>query len=792
MHDTWHPREFESRFCKHAASMAAPTTEFAFTPVARRDLVRFTSTCRAPDSAVGFGTRELEDLGHSLSRVLVVDGRCYCKNNGIGNLFGDYVVWFTVAVLSGRALFVDWTNSARSAGEKPLMHTNQTRCMTSGVGYSCPRVPHRFDLAAHFATSSGRVWRWTAKTRAAVVARHGPAAEALLLPERPPNTLTCTEITRRLLGPEAWLTIRTSDETSTAMIPFCLTKMRKKNALAKSEPAKYVQQSWPDRDGVAQMLHAFAGRLHAAGLVRAESELLDAAAYLIVRGRRVSTLWNSPLVLPRPFLTRQRVRSYMLGSPWAAQNSSGAGELPPLSAIAVCAMHAMVRPRRALKAHLAPLLHRIGSSALVTLQLRSGWADDSLYLGPKITKILAQHPSRLPPLIRFHSKHFGHMRLLQPGSAGRAPMWSPELHDHLYGASAAAIASARWNTLTSTPCMTDPTLSDSECLDPSPAFLDAAARSFLLRKPSAKEVSNFRLAHVAAAFRRAVRAPIDLPGANTSKFAKVVRCAAHMAQSIAHERNLVLQSHRHRGSTGADEDGVHDNRVGVGGSGFDINGELGDLTDTDANDGNGDGGGGGGGGGTRADDGGSEGWKLYVSSDSPGMRSTLEALPGLRGHVLGCYPRGCSDAALHAGQWRTPSAAEGLALATDLWMFGAADAAIAGSATTLTYWASRAPPRDGRQQLVKAMGQAAVLGNKMVPVCAPPAGQPKCFDAEPNYERFPHKVLKSALSERDSCFAMRFSLMSESAAHAIEQPEVLEPTAYRTARANEVRRDKSQ
>ena len=125
-------------------------------------------------------------------------------------------------------------------------------------------------------------------------------------------------------------------------------------------------------------------------------------------------------------------------------------------------------------------------------------------------------------------------------------------------------------------------------------------------------------------------------------------------------------------------------------------------------------------------------------------------------------------------------------------MFGAADAAIAGSATTLTYWASRAPPRDGRQQLVKAMGQAAVLGNKMVPVCAPPAGQPKCFDAEPNYERFPHKVLKSALSERDSCFAMRFSLMSESAAHAIEQPEVLEPTAYRTARANEVRRDKSQ
>ena len=49
----------------------------------------------------------------------------------------------------------------------------------------------------------------------------------------------------------------------------------------------------------------------------------------------------------------------------------------------------------------------------------------------------------------------------------------------------------------------------------------------------------------------------------------------------------------------------------------------------------------------------------------------------------------------------------------------------------------------------------------------------KCVDAEPNYERFPQSVLRPPppLSAADDCFALRFSLMSESAASAIERPE---------------------
>ena len=114
-------------------------------------------------------------------------------------------------------------------------------------------------------------------------------------------------------------------------------------------------------------------------------------------------------------------------------------------------------------------------------------------------------------------------------------------------------------------------------------------------------------------------------------------------------------------------------------------------------------------------------------------------------------------------------------------MFGAADAALAGSATTLTHWASRAPPRDGRPQLVGARGSphfTPVLGNKMVPICPPPPTENthKCVDAEPNYERFPHDVIKTPLSARDDCFALRFSIMSEAAAHALERPtEVAKP-----------------
>ena len=73
-------------------------------PVVRRDRQRYNQTCR--DAPVPTS---------SLERVLLVDGRCVCINNGIGNLFGDYTVWFVAAALAGRRLFIDWQDTATNA-----------------------------------------------------------------------------------------------------------------------------------------------------------------------------------------------------------------------------------------------------------------------------------------------------------------------------------------------------------------------------------------------------------------------------------------------------------------------------------------------------------------------------------------------------------------------------------------------------------------------------------------------------------------------------------------------------
>ena len=160
----------------HRAVMAASrdsALSFAATPLARRDLARHTATCMNAGSLTALVTAAVIQRGHDLNRVLLVDGRCLCKNNGIGNLFGDYVTWFTVAALSDRALFIDWTDSA--SGDSHRRSVNASHCLASGIGFSCFRVPRRFDLGAHFAAIGGRSWRWTARARTRVEARHGTA-----------------------------------------------------------------------------------------------------------------------------------------------------------------------------------------------------------------------------------------------------------------------------------------------------------------------------------------------------------------------------------------------------------------------------------------------------------------------------------------------------------------------------------------------------------------------------------------------------------------------------------------
>ena len=126
---------------------------FAATALAKRDSARFSYGCQQPGSASRFATDRIDAVGASLDRVLVIDASCACNgDNGIGNLFGDYSMWFTVAALSDRAIFIDWVFDSP---DRP----NRTH------GCGCKRARRRFDLGEHYQTSAGRSWRWTAAAR---------------------------------------------------------------------------------------------------------------------------------------------------------------------------------------------------------------------------------------------------------------------------------------------------------------------------------------------------------------------------------------------------------------------------------------------------------------------------------------------------------------------------------------------------------------------------------------------------------------------------------------------------
>ena len=67
-------------------------------PLVRRDLRRYELACWRPPAASADLLREIRDGYESLDRVLVLDAsRGRDGLNGVGNLFGDYIVWFAAA-----------------------------------------------------------------------------------------------------------------------------------------------------------------------------------------------------------------------------------------------------------------------------------------------------------------------------------------------------------------------------------------------------------------------------------------------------------------------------------------------------------------------------------------------------------------------------------------------------------------------------------------------------------------------------------------------------------------------
>ena len=371
--------------------------DFFEASLAQRDAAGFTAACRRPGSLTDFAIDSLVRRRRNVGRVLVIDGRCLCKNNGIGNLFGDYVTWFTVALLADRALFIDWTDStsprdrSRIGSEK---HASLAKCLSSGrSGNVCHRVSRRFDLGAHFAAIGDDSWQWTEHARARVEATHGNASETTLFSRNVSNPMGCADVTEHMLGGSPWLTIRVTDETATALVPFCLTQRRRTDG-------RPSIRGYPDPLSARRLLDSFHSSLLATGshagraaAARLNEEQLATRSPRPGSGasgaepRRVGigqALWNAPLAplveIPtteravRKSFYRQGMSRTALG---AALASQGQGELPLLGMLTSCLLHAYVRPLPHLRAHLAPLLARVGNASLVTLQLRTGWADDT-------------------------------------------------------------------------------------------------------------------------------------------------------------------------------------------------------------------------------------------------------------------------------------------------------------------------------------------------------------------------------------------------------------------------------
>jgi hypothetical protein len=567
----------------------------------------------------------LDVLGASLERVLVIDASCACNgDNGVGNLFGDYAVWLTLAALAERAIFIAW--ASRGTADDP----NRSHACP------CERARRRFDLGELFQSASGRAWRWTAATQKAVVKRHGSSAEAVYEVAR---ARPCEELSMRLAGPEPWLTVRD---------PFASSKNRSARSTVAMMPRCSGKDVFPGAKGavVAPLIHAFALRWSRSKGSRSGSRGGPS------RGERDLTqtldddewsLWRTPL--------RPSTRS------------------TPLGQLMRCVLHAMLRPRPALAAHLGPLAERVGSDALVVLQLRTGWADD--------TDVLARHSARRAK-----------------GEGGRAKGEGGR-HLHRAASSSGFVASAsdRWEALTSSPCGQLPPegIDMAQCADPS----GRKGRSQLPRVPGAR-----------------------VPRSNSSKLAAVVECSARRAHSIARERR----------------------------------------------------------GGSR------DAWRVFVSSDSPGVRALLERLPALQGRFMGCVPTACSArTGMHS---KGGSAAVGLGdrldLAVDLWMLGAADASVFSTETSFSHWASRAPLSDVQPPLMplasgltKPAGlclarQSCALHNRMLSVCLHPTAKGACLDDSNNYLQAHSKPRRGESIPARECFERRAQLLSSDAAAAVD------------------------
>ena len=114
--------------------------------------------------------------------------------NGVGNLFGDYIVWFAAAAAARRAIFLDWTRG--------LAHDRGGPCRRGECGKDRVSGKDVFDLSRFFSGAWPHAdWAWNEATRDRVRRRH-PSADGIQYLRWNTSTGTCSRLWRALASPD--------------------------------------------------------------------------------------------------------------------------------------------------------------------------------------------------------------------------------------------------------------------------------------------------------------------------------------------------------------------------------------------------------------------------------------------------------------------------------------------------------------------------------------------------------------------------------------------------------------
>lgn len=386
--------------------------EFDQFPLVAADLRRFDQRCVASSRSANASLSAFRQLYSPPFRSLVVDGSANTRGtNGIGNYFGDFCVWIALAAASRRALFIGWT---RGDGQRSVSRYELVRFFT-GVGSEDTDADgwEHSTIGRSLGMAGGLDWAWNAANRERLH-RSGLRPAAYDWDATVPCNVSASLLWSRLSSEDAHVRINIPAGQGIALIPMCAsgaatTAIDSDKASARTFDAMHgaikaaMRRDGPEMDKSMKALAAVLGEAGKGDLMKlatwgmalstawalsadADShvsmgELLQVVSAMIV-GERLQSRSGSDSVEAR----LRTATSWRGGHPrtWPIFLLSTRQDTE-MGHVMGCLLHSMMRPRWTLQKALLPLLRSTrNATTLVTLHVRSGWADDTEFLSLKL------------------------------------------------------------------------------------------------------------------------------------------------------------------------------------------------------------------------------------------------------------------------------------------------------------------------------------------------------------------------------------------------------------------------